>query len=128
MGGYIKKKICGSPNCSNYALPNSAYCQEHQKEINRDTTSKFCTFYHSSFWKKARKKFLSNHIWCEKCLKEKGVYKPANVIHHSQGFVDFSSFADQSKWVAWCKECHSAYHTTITNEELYERNKNVDRN
>ena len=121
--GYVRKKICSAAGCKNYALSNSAYCQDHQKEINRNTTSKYISFYSSGIWRKARKRFLISHIWCENCLKQ-GKYTPSNTVHHSMGFCDWNTFIDQSKWVAWCDSCHSSYHKTINNEQLYEQNKN----
>jgi len=118
--GYIKKKICAASGCTGYALPNSSYCEKHQKVVSRDTTSKFSKFYCTSWWKKARKQFLMSHLWCENCLKQ-GKYTPATLVHHSKGFIDWNSFCDISNWVAWCDSCHSSYHTTINNEELYKK-------
>lgn len=123
MSGYSPKRICAKAGCSNYAT-HGAYCEKHKKEINRGTTSKYSSFYQKTVWKKARITFLSQseNIWCAKCL-ENGIYTPSNTVHHSQGFKDFQTFMDKSKWVAWCDSCHSSYHTQITNGELYEQNK-----
>ena len=120
--GYTRKKICSHSGCNDYALPDSAYCEAHQKTVNRNTTSKFAYLYNSSWWRTARQKFLQSHIWCENCLKQ-GKHTPATVVHHTQGYKDIATFRDRSKWVGWCASCHSAYHTTITNEELYEKYK-----
>lgn len=123
MGGYVRKKICSSPHCPNYALPNSAYCEEHQKEApSRDSTSKYKEFYNSGIWKKLRRKFLISHIYCDECLKQ-GKYSLSNTVHHSLGFNSMETFLDQSKWVALCSSCHSKIHTKVTNEELYNQNK-----
>lgn len=121
---YFKKKICSEVGCNGYALPNSAYCELHQKEQNRNTTSKYAEFYHKTVWKKARKTFLerTENIYCAKCL-EKGIYTPADTVHHVKGFCDFNTFMTTRNWVAWCSSCHSSYHTKITNEELYNKNK-----
>ena len=120
--GYTRKKVCSSAGCKNYALPDSAYCEQHQKIVSRGTTSKFVEFYGRTWWKKARKQFLLTHIWCEECLK-KGKHTLATLVHHKCGYNSWETFIDQSKWVAWCSSCHSSYHTHITNEELYEQNK-----
>lgn len=122
MGGYVRKKICSAPGCNKYALSNSAYCEEHQKTVSRDTTSKFKEFYHSTYWKKARRLFLLNHNWCEECLKQ-GRFTLSKVVHHSKGFGDWQSFCDKSKWVALCESCHSKIHTQVTNEDLWNRSK-----
>lgn len=119
------KKICAYVGCSGYALPDSAYCETHQKTVKRNTTSKHAEWYHHPTWKKARKTFLlrMENIYCKRCL-EKGLYTLADTVHHTLGYNSFSTFMDSSKWVAWCGSCHSSYHRTITNDELYEQNKN----
>ena len=119
--GYVRKKICSSAGCNEYALPNSAYCEKHQKEINRSSTSKFLSFYKTAFWQKARKQFLLDHIWCEECLRQ-GKHTLSDTVHHSQGFRDWETFCDISKWEAVCGSCHSTIHRNLTNEELYARN------
>lgn len=120
--GFTRKKICSYVGCKNFALPNSAYCQAHQKTVLRRTTSKYENYYRTNWWKKERKQFLIEHIWCEKCLEE-GKHTLSNTVHHSCGFNSWETFCDKSKWLAWCDSCHSSYHTHITNEELYEKNK-----
>lgn len=120
--GYTHKKLCSYAGCNGIALPNSAYCEKHIKTVSRGTTSQYTQFYKSSWWKKARKQFLLTHIWCEKCLEE-GRHTIATLVHHSCGYNSWETFCEQNKWVAWCDSCHSSYHTHITNEELYEKNK-----
>lgn len=117
---YYRKKICASPNCKNYAESGSAWCKEHQRNVSRDTTSEWVAFYKSSWWTKARKKFLLSHIWCEECLKE-WKHTPSALPHHKFGFNSWETFCDMSKWEAVCKSCHSRIHTQITNEELWNK-------
>lgn len=119
---YFRKIICSYPNCPNCAESGSRYCAEHKKinPNNRDTTSKFVSFYKTTWWKKHRKSFLAAHRYCEECLKQ-GEYALAYTVHHSQGFCDWSSFCDISKWEAVCASCHSQIHTQVNNEELYQR-------
>ena len=120
---YKIKKICAKAGCNNYAT-HGAYCDLHKKETNRGTTSKFTSFYSKTVWKKARITFLTRpeNMYCAKCL-EKGTHTPANTVHHKLGFNSFQTFMNSAHWVAWCDSCHSSYHTTITNEQLYEQNK-----
>ena len=120
--GYTRKKICSSPGCKNFALSNSAYCEIHQKEVNRGTTSKFDNFYHKTWWKQARKTFLIKHFWCAECLA-KGKHELADTVHHKYGFCDWKTFSDQRHWVALCHSCHSTIHSKVTNEELYQQNR-----
>lgn len=118
---YFRKKICAYPNCPNYAEKDSSYCELHKKaEPSRDTTSKYESFYKTTWWTKARKQFLIHHTWCEECLKEHR-YTLANTVHHTQGFCDWQSFCDVSKWEAICASCHSKIHAKETNEDLYKK-------
>lgn len=119
---YTRKKICSAAGCGGYALPNSAYCEKHQKDRNRNTTSAYVFFYKTTWWKKAREQFLLSHIWCEECEKQ-GRHTLSEVVHHSAGFADWQSFCDISKWEAVCSSCHSKIHIKINNEELYNQNK-----
>ena len=120
--GYKRKKICSTAGCSNIAIPNSAYCEKHQKEVNRSSTSKYDSFYHKQYWKKARKQFLLKNFWCEECLK-KGKHTLADTVHHSKGFNSWETFCDKRYWVAICGSCHSIIHKRVTNDELYNQNK-----
>ena len=124
--GYIRKKICSAAGCNDYALPNSAYCEKHQRNVSRETTSEFVQFYKTTYWKKARRAFLLKHTWCAECEKQ-GKLTLSDTVHHAQGFMDWQTFCDQSKWVALCSSCHSKIHTQITNKELYARSLNNGR-
>lgn len=119
---YIRKTVCSYPNCPNYAEQGSKYCTEHKKTnpTNRDTTSKFVSFYKTSWWRKHRQAFLVAHPYCEECIKTEK-YTLAYTVHHSQGFCDWSTFCDISKWEAVCSSCHSQIHTQINNTELYNK-------
>lgn len=115
---YFRKKICAYPNCPNYAEKDSAYCEQHKKaEPSRDTTSKYRWLYKLTRWEKQRKQWLlrPENSRCYMCGK------PSQLPHHSEGFCDYQTFFDDSKWKPMCKSCHSKLHTTITNEELYNK-------
>ena len=123
--GYTRKKLCSHAGCNLLCLPNSAYCEKHIKiDQKRNSTSKYQAFYHTNRWRKERKDFLckQENIWCKKCL-EQGEHKLADTVHHKFGFNSYESFFKKEYWVAWCSSCHSSYHTKITNEELYNKNK-----
>lgn len=116
---YFRKTICSYPNCPNCVESGSKYCTEHKKAnpSNRDTTSKFEWLYKLPRWRKDRKEFLlkPENFFCIECGK------PSQLPHHSQGFNDYESFFDKSKWVPMCMSCHSRLHTQITNEELWNK-------
>lgn len=115
---YTRKTVCAAPGCNGYAIKSSKFCAEHAVKPNRDTTSKFASYYKTKTWIDLRKRFLLQHVYCEECLK-RGVYTPATTVHHSQGFNDWQSFIDVDKYVALCSSCHSRIHQNMTNEELY---------
>lgn len=122
--GYIRKKICSVAGCNDYALSNSAYCEKHQRNVSRETTSEYTQYYNTYYWRKARRAFLikTANTWCAECLK-KGEYSIADTVHHARGFINWETFCDQKYWVALCNSCHSRIHTQITNKELYSQNK-----
>ena len=118
---YIRKRICSATGCNQYAEEGSNYCSEHRKKFEkRGTTSAFVPFYKTAWWRKHREAFLLKHIWCEECLK-RGIHKTADTVHHRCGYNSWSTFCDISKWEAICASCHSKIHTTVTNEELYQK-------
>ena len=121
--GYIAKRPCAYGGCKNDAT-SGQYCDEHKRTVNRATTSKHVGLYKTERWKKERKQFLENHVWCEECLKC-GLYTPANTVHHAHGFCDYVSFFDSRYWVALCTSCHSKIHTQVTNDDLWNNWKGV---
>ena len=118
---YYRKTICSAPGCTNYAESGCIYCSEHKKQyIKRGTTSEHPEYYKTAWWTKHRKAFLLSHIWCEECLKQ-DKHTLATTVHHTHGYGDWQSFCDVSKWQALCSTCHSRIHTTVTNEQLWDK-------
>lgn len=118
--GYIRKKICSFPGCQNAVIGEGAYCDKHKKEACRDTTSQYARYYKTPWWRKARKNFLLTHLWCEECAR-KGKHTLADTVHHREGFCNWTSFCDKTKWEALCSSCHGKIHSKETNEDLYRK-------
>ena len=72
-------------------------------------------FYNSKAWKKCEAGYLRNNSrLCEECLK-KGIYKPAEIVHHKIFLTPdninnpiITLNADYLEAV--CRECHAAIH------------------
>ncbi|NCC13826.1 MAG: HNH endonuclease, partial [Spirochaetia bacterium] len=63
---------------------------------------------YGSSWRKARKKFLDEHPFCELCRRQ-GRTTQATLVHHikaaRQGGTD-----DEENLMALCASCHSSLH------------------
>lgn len=75
-------------------------------------------FYHSKTWENVR-----NLVWqrahglCERCA-ERGVVKPANVVHHSiplseENMNDPEIALNPERLVALCDDCHTEVHQML---------------
>ncbi len=117
--GYKPKRPCAHAGCKNYAT-HGQYCDDHRRDTQRGTTSKFVSIYKTTRWEKERDDFLTTNIWCDECLKH-GIHTPSNIVHHSHGFCDYNSFFDRRWWVPLCASCHSKLHTQVTNEDLWNK-------
>ena len=75
-------------------------------------------FYHSAQWQRVRKLVLDRaHGLCEKCL-ERGVVRPADVVHHvvplsPENAGDPSISLNQDNLVALCDDCHTRVHKKL---------------
>ena len=74
------------------------------------------TFYKSRAWNECRKAYLSSvHGLCENCLR-KGIYKPAEIVHHKE-HVEPWNITNPEVTLSWnnlealCRECHGKEHS-----------------
>ena len=72
-------------------------------------------FYSSKRWIHCRKAYLSSvGGLCEVCLK-KGIYKPAEIVHHKKPITD-DTLNDPTITLSWgnllvcCRQCHEEIH------------------
>jgi len=116
---YKPKRPCSHPVCPN--LTDGRYCEEHAKEAarayERNQRDPGTHKRYGSSWRKARKKFLDEHPFCELCRRQ-GRTTPATLVHHikaaRQGGTD-----DEENLMALCASCHSSLHRRQKNDGLH---------
>ena len=106
----LPKKPCKYPGCPN--LTEGRYCKEHEKEANqtyekygRDQTVRRK---YGRAWKRIRNKYVSEHPFCEKCLKN-GIVVPVDEVHHIKPLAEGGTH-DRSNLIGLCKSCHAKIH------------------
>lgn len=81
-------------------------------------------YYNSKHWKNLRNRYYTAHPICEECFA-KGVYRPAQDIHHIKPFMTGKSedqrwtlLLDENNLQALCKEHHLTKHSNNDNKPL----------
>lgn len=88
-------------------------------------------FYASQAWKDCRKAYKKSvGGLCERCL-ERGLYKPAEIIHHkiflNQFNVDNPEITlNWNNLVALCRDCHADVHSNKSNRYMIDETGNVE--
>lgn len=103
------KRPCSYPGCPR--LTDGQYCEEHrrlrEREYNRygrDESSQ--NFYTSPAWRQARKRQLTEHPFCEECLKS-GKRTKAAMVDHIVPIRKGGSRLDAENLQSLCWSCHS---------------------
>ncbi len=107
------KKPCGYPGCPR--LTDGAYCEEHQKIVDRQynkyTRSPDVHKKYGRAWKRIRDRYAAEHPLCEMCLKE-GKASLTEEVHHilpvSQG-----GRHNKENLMALCRSCHTKIHHAL---------------
>lgn len=90
------------------------------------STSKWDWFYSTRAWKQCRAGYLSQHPYCERCLRE-GIVTPAQHVHHKK-YLTAESVHDPKIALNWdnlealCIRHHNAEHyrrSEILQSDLY---------
>jgi 5-methylcytosine-specific restriction protein A len=101
------KKPCRYPACAK--LTNNRYCEEHKKEMdkryNKYQRDKDTNKRYGSAWRKARKKYISNHPLCEQSRSYDRL-TPAMEVHHIIPLSEGGTH-NENNLMALCKSCHS---------------------
>lgn len=84
-------------------------------------------FYHSARWKKVRKAYVSQTLYCERC-KEKGELVPGAIVHHKihltpQNIGDERVTCNFNNLELLCTFCHREEH----NRDIAKGLKNAKR-
>ena len=116
---YKPKRPCSHPGCPR--LTDGRYCEEHAKEAarayERNQRDPGTHKRYGSSWRKARKKLLDEHPFCELCRRQ-GRLTQATVAHHIKAAADGGS-NEQENLMALCASCHSSLHRRQKNDRLH---------
>lgn len=100
---------CNYGTCRETALPNSQYCQLHQKQTNPTTPEKVRTrnepwrkWYHTAQWRNLRTMVLARDPVCMICHRDPS--KIADHIKPHKGVWEL--FCDLLNLQGLCKRCH----------------------
>lgn len=101
------KRPCSAPGCPK--LTDERFCEEHQKEANRnyekyDRDSAVRRRYGRA-WKRIRDRHISLHPLCEEC-KKNGKLTPVEEVHHIIPLSRGGTHAADNL-MSLCKSCHS---------------------
>jgi|SRR5690606_5488580 len=98
---------CNFPGCPE--LTYDRFCRRHRREVKRGYDKQRGSASQRGYnaqWRKARKRYLTEHPLCVECEKN-GRLTPATVVDHiipHKG--DMQLFWDESNWQPLCKPCH----------------------
>jgi len=98
---YKPKRSCYHPRCNKLIRLGEVYCDEHQKQYEKDRGTSTQRGY-GSRWRKARRLFLNENPLCALCPQ------PATVVDHKvphRGNEEL--FWDESNWQSLCTKCHN---------------------
>ena len=113
---YMCKRPCSYPGCPR--LTNGRYCEEHQKEMNRDYEKRLrdpdTKKRYGRSWERIRKQYVSLHPFCEECY-ERGIITPVEHVHHKIPLTEGGT-NDFDNLESLCKSCHRAIHNRMTHE------------
>lgn len=96
-------KPCAYPGCT--SLVKRGFCDVHVRPeiVIRDPERQRL---YDRKWQARRRVFLSQHPWCEECLRA-NIYTPATDVHHKQRHEgDIEKFLSDDL-EALCHACHS---------------------
>lgn len=107
------KRPCSYPNCPE--LVEGRFCKKHEKEYNKNyekykrNTETYKRY--GKAWRVIRKRYISEHPLCEKCLEENRMTK-AEHVHHIKS-LSLGGTNDEENLMSLCKSCHSKIHAEL---------------
>lgn len=107
------KRPCSYPNCPE--LVEGRFCKKHEKEYNKNyekykrNTETYKRY--GKAWRVIRKRYISGHPLCEKCLEENRMTK-AEHVHHIKP-LSLGGTNDEENLMSLCKSCHSKIHAEL---------------
>ena len=97
---------CKHPGCAALVPYGKKYCEKHAASHSSDRVSGSGRGYGAA-WRKARKKYLTEHPLCVKCRKQGRYVKATDVDHIIPHRGNLDLFWDRNNWQALCHSCHS---------------------
>lgn len=97
---------CAHPGCPKLVPHGKKYCDEHAALHANDDRQTPAERGYDARWRKARKRFLAVHPFCQNCLKHGRYVKAVVVDHKIPHRGDPALFWDESNWQSLCKKCH----------------------
>lgn len=106
---YRAPRPCRKVGCVELVTDRDGFCEQHRKEeharYNREGRPEFHKMYSSPRWTKMSRRFLGEHIFCERCSGF------AELVHHRIPHGgDATLFYDWDNLEALCKACHNREH------------------
>lgn len=107
-------KPCSYPGCSELVESGRCLAHSHFRDMEyRDAERQ--KLYNTFQWRQIRKKQLTAHPWCEKCLSA-GIYTPATDVHHLKRHEGNVETFFSSPLQSLCHSCHSSETIQEVNE------------
>lgn len=91
------------------------YLKKAPKRPREAASDKTSSVYNSRRWQRLRQLYIADHPLCEFCFAL-GVLRPAEDVHHRDGFTNYTGAAAQARAYDWenlislCKEHHAFLH------------------
>src|SRR3989304_544110 len=95
---------CSYPGCSN--LVRSGRCELHPMQVVDQHNPEHQQLYNTRRWKMIRRLQLSQHPWCEGCLRA-NIYTPATDVDHIEPHRGDPARFYTGKLQSLCVPCHS---------------------
>lgn len=104
------KQPCAYPGCPK--LSDGRYCEEHRKVVARTyetyTRDPAVKKKYGSKWKCIRDRYVKEHPFCERCLKE-GRLTSVQEVHHIIPVASGGTH-DEANLMSLCRSCHNKIH------------------
>lgn len=127
-------KVC--PICRKANTNKTGYCDVHEAKYLEDRKKARAMFAarfdkqrgspssrgYDHTWNKVRKNFLMQFPLCAKCMEQNRIM-PAREVHHIKAISEGGARFDFENLMSLCRACHQK----ITEEQLKERRKNIDK-
>ena len=102
----MPKRPCACPTCTALVDIKDRYCAIH-KPSQVDTRPSAYQRGYDHKWQRASKRFLSEHPFCEECLKQGKITLATDVDHKKPHKGNKALFWDMKNWQSLCHSCHS---------------------